>query len=160
MRLKRSYSSREAAAYTGLSARQLQLWDEAGLLPSAVRPHRTEAGGYTERRYTPIDLFELRVLAELRYRGFSVQQLHELQRILKVQFGTRLFDATGGGPLQLLTDDTDVYARTDHGEVFSLLKSPIQPLLAVGETDRLRELSGRLRPRRSRRKKAGAPDAS
>ena len=30
MRLKRTYSSREVAALTGLTARQLQLWDAGG----------------------------------------------------------------------------------------------------------------------------------
>src|SRR5215813_12037398 len=97
MRLKRTYSSREVAALTGLSARQLQVWDAGGLLSAAIPPHKTEAGGYTERRYTPIELFELLVLADLRRRGFSVHQLHQLLRILREQFGHRLFDATGGG---------------------------------------------------------------
>src|SRR5438093_7884080 len=97
MRLKKTYSSREVASLTGLTARQLQVWDAGGLLPSAIASHRTAAGGYTERRYTPIDLFELLVLADLRHRGFSVQDLHALVNVLKTQFGARLFDATGGG---------------------------------------------------------------
>src|SRR5436309_7938328 len=105
MRLKRTYGSREVAALTGLTARQLQLWDAGGLLSPTVPSRRTELGGYTERRYTPIELFELLVLADLRRRGFSVHQLHELLRILREQFGERLFDATGGGgTVQLLTD--------------------------------------------------------
>src|SRR3977135_4608938 len=104
MRLKRTYSSREVAALTGLTARQLQLWDAGGLLSPTIAPHKTAAGGYTERRYTPIELFELLVLADLRQRGFTVQQLHTILRILADQFGTRLFDATGGGgPGALLT---------------------------------------------------------
>ena len=70
MRLKKTYSSREVAALTGITARQLQLWDAGGLLTPTVRPHRTAAGGFTERRYTPIELFELIVLADLRRRGF------------------------------------------------------------------------------------------
>ena len=74
MKLKKTYSSREVAALTGLTARQLQLWDASGLVPPAIAPHRTAAGGYTERRYTPIDLFELLVLADLRRRGFSIPQ--------------------------------------------------------------------------------------
>ena len=57
---------------TGMTARQLQLWDAGGLLTPTVRPHRTAAGGFTERRYTPIELFELIVLADLRRRGFSI----------------------------------------------------------------------------------------
>src|SRR5438552_2462627 len=113
MRLKQTYSSREVAALTGLSARQLQLWDAGGLILPAMRPHRTAAGGFTERRYTPIDLFELLVLADLRRRGFSVHQLHAILRTLKEQFGVRLFEATGGGgSVDLLTDGQDTYART------------------------------------------------
>src|SRR5438128_176982 len=105
MRLKKTYSSREVAALTGLTARQLQLWDAGGLLSPAIPSHRTAAGGYTERRYTPIELFELLVLADLRRRGFSVHDLHALLQTLNEQFHTRLFDATGGGgPVQLLTD--------------------------------------------------------
>lgn len=152
MRLKRTYSSREVAALTGLTARQLQVWDASGLISSAIPPHRTPAGGYTERRYTPIDLFELLVLANLRRRGFSVPQLHRLLRILKEQFGTRLFDATGGGGgVQLLTDGREIYARTDRGEFFNLLKTPAQPLLVVGDEGLLKELSASLRPRRRRK---------
>ena len=47
-----------------MTARQLQAWGSGGLLTPAIPSHRTAAGGYTERRYTPIDLFELLVLAE------------------------------------------------------------------------------------------------
>lgn len=133
---------------TGLTARQLQLWDAGGLLSPAIPSHRTAAGGYTERRYTPIELFELLVLADLRRRGFSVHQLHEILRILKDQFGTRVFDATGGGgSVQLLTDGQDVYARTASGEVFNLLKTPTQALLVVGNEGLLKELRGKVRRR-------------
>ena len=148
MKLKKTYSSREVAALTGLTARQLQLWDASGLVSPAIAPQRTAAGGYTERRYTPIDLFELLVLADLRRRGFSVPQLHRIVKILKEQFGTRLFDATGGGTgVQLLTDGRAVYARTDRGEFFNLLKTPAQPLLVVGDEGLLRSLGGRIRRR-------------
>src|ERR1700742_753106 len=129
MRLKKTYTSRDVTALTGLSARQLQLWDAGGLLSPAIPPERTAAGGYTERRYTPIELFELLVLADLRRRGFSVRQLHELLRILRERFGHRLFEATGGGgTLQLLTDGREIYARTSTGAFFNLLKTPAQPL--------------------------------
>src|SRR5947199_10099445 len=127
MRLKATYSSREVAAITGLTARQLQIWDAGGLMAAAIPPKKTAAGGYTERRYTPIELFELMVLADLRARGFTIHQLHELLRILAEQFGQRLFDATGGGgSVQLLTDGRDIYARTGDGGFFNLLKSPGQ----------------------------------
>lgn len=151
MRLKRTYSSREVAGLTGLSARQLQIWDAGGLLPAAIPPHRTPAGGYTERRYTPIELFELLVLADLRRRGFSVPQLHALVNTLRTQFRARLFEATGGGgAIQLMTDGKEIFARTTAGEVFNVLKAPTQPLLVVGDEGLLKTLGGQVRKRKKR----------
>jgi DNA-binding transcriptional MerR regulator len=148
MRLKKTYSSREVAALTGLTARQLQLWDAGGLLSPAIPSHRTDAGGYTERRYTPIELFELLVLADLRRRGFTVQQLHRILQVLDEQFGERLFDATGGGgSVQLLTDGREIYARTTGGAFFNLLRTPAQALMVVGDEGLLKELSGKVRAR-------------
>src|SRR3954467_14984282 len=153
MRLKKTYSSREVAALTGLTARQLQLWDAGGLLSPTIPSHKTDAGGYTERRYTPIELFELIVLADLRRRGFTINQLHQILRILQEQFGERLYDATGGGgTVQLLTDGRESYARTAAGAFFNLLKMPSQPMLVIGNEGLLRSLSSSLG--RKRRKKA------
>ena len=152
MRLKKTYSSREVAALTGLTARQLQLWNSGGLLSSSVPSHRTDAGGYTERRYSPIELFELLVLADLRSRGFTVQQLHEVVRVLEDRFHQRLFDATGGGgSVRLLTDGHDVYVKTSAGAFYNLLKSPTQPLLVIGDEGLLKELGGKVRARRKKR---------
>jgi DNA-binding transcriptional MerR regulator len=151
MRLKKTYSSREVAGLTGLTARQLQLWDAGGLLSPAIPSHRTDAGGYTERRYTPIELFELLVLADLRRRGFTVQQLHRILHVLREQFGQRLFDATGGGgSVQLLTDGREIYARTAAGAFFNLLKAPAQALMVVGDEQMLKALTGKARRRTSR----------
>src|SRR5688572_3976310 len=95
--LKKNYSSREVAAITGLSARQLQWWDSRKLMKPSVASHRTEAGGFTERRYSPVDLFELVVLADLRRNGLSVSKMRLLVETLRKKFGIRLFDAVGGG---------------------------------------------------------------
>ena len=152
MRLKATYSSREVAAYTGLTARQLQLWDAGGLLSPAIPSHKTTAGGFTERRYTPIELFELLVLADLKQRGFTIQQLHQILTVLKDQFGQRLFDATGGGgSVQLLTDGREIYARTASGAFFNLLKEPEQPMLVVGNEGLLKTLRGKVRQIRKKR---------
>jgi DNA-binding transcriptional MerR regulator len=152
MKLKRTYSSREVASLTGLTSRQLQLWDASGLLAATIPTHKTDAGGYTERRYTPIELFELLVLADLRRRGFTIQQLHQILRVLEEQFGQRLFDATGGGgSVQLLTDGREIYARTAGGAFFNLLKAPAQALMVVGDEGLLKELSGKVRARKRKR---------
>ena len=152
MELKNTYSAREVAAMTGLSARQLQWWDSRSLFTSAVAPRRTPAGGFTERRYTPVDLLELMVLADLRRQGMSVARIRLLLETLRERFGVRLFDAVGGaGPLTLLTDGRDVYARTARGEFFNLLKDPAQPLLVLGEGPPLRALTAKARAHRRRK---------
>lgn len=155
MRLKQTYSSREVASLTGLTARQLQVWDASGLITPAIRPHRTAAGGYTERRYTAIELFELLVFADLRRRGFTVAQLHVVVDVLRREFGARVFDATGGsGRLQLLTDGVEIYARTSNGEMFNVLNTPTQPLLVVGDEGMLKALGARVRQGRRSRSRA------
>jgi DNA-binding transcriptional MerR regulator len=161
MRLKSTYGSREVAAITGLSARQLQIWDNGGLIKAAIPSHPTAAGGHTERRYTPIELFELLVLADLRHRGFSIPQLHSILDTLNERFETRLFDATGGGgAVQLLTDGKEVYARTANGEIYNLLKAPTQPLLVVGDEGLLRELRGKVRAKARTRRVSGSGKSS
>src|SRR6185295_9579372 len=128
--LKKNYSSREVASITGLSARQLQWWDAKKIIKPSVASHRTEAGGFTERRYSPVDLFELAVLADLRRNGLSVSKIRLLIDTLRKRFGIRLFDAIGGGgSITLLTDGKEIYARTAAGQFFNLLRAPRQPLL-------------------------------
>lgn len=155
MQLKNTYSAREVAALTGLTARQLQWWDERRLFLPAIASKRTEAGGFTERRYTPVDLLELMVLADLRRHGVSVARIRQLLETLRARFGVRLFEAIGGtGTLTLLTDGRDIYARTSSGEFFNLLRDPAQPMLVVGNDPPLKELSARARVHRRRKKKA------
>jgi DNA-binding transcriptional MerR regulator len=150
--LKNTYTSREVADLTGLSARQLQWWDDKRLFASHIAPRKTARGGYTERRYTPVDLLELLVLAELRRQGLSVAQLRLLLDTLRTRFGVRLFETIGGGgPLTLLTDGHDVYGRSTTGELFNLLRDPLQPLLMVAQGDGLRELSAKAAKRRKKR---------
>jgi len=154
--LKKNYSSREVASITGLSARQLQWWDAKKIIKPSVATHRTEAGGYTERRYSPVDLFELAALADLRRGGMTVAKIRQLLETLRKRFGIRLFDAIGGGgSITLLTDGSEIYARSDTGQFFNLLRSPGQPMLVVGNEGSLKELQMRMRSR-TRKKKTRA----
>jgi DNA-binding transcriptional MerR regulator len=154
MELKNTYSSREVAALTGLSARQLQWWDDRRLFQSAVAPKPTAAGGFTERRYTPVDLLELMVLADLRRQGLTVSRLRRLLETLRTRFGMRLFDAIGGaGSLTLMTDGRDVYARSTDGEFYNLLRDPDQPLLVLGAEPGMRNLTAKAHALRRKRKK-------
>ena len=144
MRLKKLYSSREVAGLTGLSARQLQWWHTRRLFIPSVPPHKTESGGFTERRYTPVELLELMVLADLRRRGFSIPSIRRLLDVLRARFKVRLFEAIeGGGPLTLFIDGDQIFARTQSGELYNVLENPTQPLLMLGEELKLRQLVAR-----------------
>jgi DNA-binding transcriptional MerR regulator len=149
VRLKKYYSSREVASLTGLSARQLQWWDSRRLFMPAIAPQRTEAGGFTERRYTPLDVLELQVLADLRRRGFSIPRLRRLLSTLRGVFSVRLYEAIGdGGPLTLFIGGDQLFARTADGQLYNLDR-PEQALMMVGEELALRPLAARERRRRT-----------
>ena len=157
MKLKKLYSSREVAQLTGLTARQLQWWAQKNLFLPTVASHKTDAGGFTERRYTPIELLELMVLADLRRKGFTVARIRKLLQVLKTRFKTRLYEAIeGGGPVTLFIDGDNIYARTESGDLFSILDNAAQPLMMMGEDIKLRQLIARERPAR-RRAKGTAP---
>lgn len=149
MKLKKFYTSREVAALTGLTARQLQWWDSRRLFAAAVAPRRTAAGGFTERRYTPLDVIELQVLADLRRRGFGIPRLRRLLQTLRDTFGIRLYEAIGPeGPLTILIGGDLLYVRAADGRVFDL-DNPTQALLVSVEDLPLRQLDVRERRRRT-----------
>jgi DNA-binding transcriptional MerR regulator len=150
MRLKSSYSAREVAALTGLSARQLQTWDSTGVFAPAIAPRPTAAGGFTERRYTPMDVLELVALADLRRRGFTPSVLRAMMDTLRDCFRRRLSETLDdAGDVRLLTDGRGLFLRTQHGHIFDLLVDPRQPLITgeglplkpVGTTGRRRRTS-------------------
>jgi hypothetical protein len=150
LRLKKFYSSREVAVLTGLSARQLQWWDSRRLFVPAIASHRTETGGFTERRYTPMDVLELQVLADLRRRKFSIPQIRRLLTTMRNVFGIRLYEAIGeGGPLTLYISGDQLYARTSDGQLYNMDR-PTEPLLMVGEELPLRPVAAREAKRRRR----------
>jgi DNA-binding transcriptional MerR regulator len=155
VRLKALYTSREVAALTGLTARQLQWWHARRVFVPTHAPQRTAAGGFTERRYTPVELLELMVLADLRRRGFTVGSLRRLLENLRSRFEVRLFEAIeGGGAIALFVDGPHIFARTQSGEFYNVLGNPRQSLLMVGEGT-MRPLVVR-EPRRTARKRKRA----
>jgi DNA-binding transcriptional MerR regulator len=153
MRLKTSYTAREVAALTGLTARQLQGWDTSLVFRPAISPRRTIQGGFTERRYTPVDLLELLALAELRRHGFAPAVLKRLMDTLRDYFRRRLSETLDdAGELRLLTDGRGLFLRTRQGHIFDLLADPTQPLV-TGDGLPLKPVIGKARRGKSRKKK-------
>jgi len=150
MRLKTSYTAREVAALTGLTARQLQGWDATRVFLPAIAPRRTSSGGFTERRYTPVDVIELLGLAELRRMGFAPAALKQMMDTLRDYFRRRLSETLdNAGEMRLLTDGRGLFLRTRQGHIFDLLVDPTQPLL-TGDGLPLKPVQGRARRRRKK----------
>jgi DNA-binding transcriptional MerR regulator len=122
--MKQSFTSSQVRERTGLTARQLQWWDEQGIVAPARQGHR--------RLYSAKDLAELAILCDLRRRGFSLQRIRKMMALLRHEFGHRLGDLLARGPgLHLLTDGESVFLRDSERGVIDLLRDTQQPLLAI-----------------------------
>lgn len=151
MKLKSSYSAREVAGLTGLTGRQLQWWDEARVFPASIAPRKTTQGGFTERRYSPVDVLELLALADLRRRGFENATLKQMMEALRDYFRRRLSETLDdAGELRLLTDNKGLFLQTRQGHVFDLLVDPMQALLG-SEVLKLKPVKGKAARRPARR---------
>jgi len=133
-----SFSSNQVAALTGISLRQLQWWDERGLV-SPARQGRN-------RLYSLADLTEISVICELRQRGFSLQRVRRVIRFLQRELGKRLVETVrSGSEVHLLTDGRRIYVETSTRQVIDVLKNSRQPLLTICLSDKLREIRASVR---------------
>jgi DNA-binding transcriptional MerR regulator len=122
--MKQSFTSSQVSERSGLTPRQLQWWDEQGIVVPARQGHR--------RLYSAKDLAELAILSDLRRRGFSLQRIRKMIELVRREFGHRLADLLSRGPgLHLLTDGESVFLRDSERGVIDLLRDTQQPLLAI-----------------------------
>jgi len=127
------FTSSEVVALTGITPRQLQWWDERGI----VRPAREGRN----RVYSAGDLAEVAVICELRGRGFSLQRVRKVMRFLQREFGKRLLETvTSGSDYHLLTDGERIYLETDTRQIIDILKNARQPMLTVCLSDTVRSV--------------------
>ena len=127
------FTSREVIALTGISARQLQWWDERGV----VRPERE---GH-RRLYSMNQLTEIAVICQLRRKGFSLQGVRKVVRFLDREFGKGLAEIVDrNSETHLLTDGKRLYLETSAKQIVDILKNSNQPILGVCLTDAVRQV--------------------
>ena len=146
---RRQFTSNEVIALTGITARQLQWWDERGIVAPGRQGHR--------RIYTWDELVTAAVICQLRRRGFSLQRVRKVIGFLQQEFGTTLAATVGASSEQeyhLLTDGTHLYLRTSARQVVDLLKNARQPMFDICLSDEVR----RVRAEIQSRKKAAASE--
>jgi DNA-binding transcriptional MerR regulator len=131
--LKNEFTSRDVVELTGITPRQLQWWDERGIVVPARDGHR--------RLYSMEDLSEIAVICELRQRGFSLQRMRKVVRFLQREFDKRLAETvSGASDYHLLTDGTNLYLETSAQQIVDILKNARQPMLAICLSDTVRRV--------------------
>lgn len=132
------FTSREVIDLTGITPRQLQWWDERGIVVPSRQAHR--------RIYSMEDLAEVAVICELRERGFSLQRVRKVIRFLQREFSKRLAATVGGSSdYHLLTDGKTLYLETSPQQIVDILKNSRQPMLAVCLSDTVRQVRAEIR---------------
>ena len=127
------FTSREVIALTGITARQLQWWDERGVVKPAREGRR--------RLYSMDQLTEVAVICELRRKGFSLQAVRKVMRFLSREFGKGLAEIIDrNSEYHLLTDGTHLYLETSAKQIVDILKNSNQPILAVCLSDAVRQV--------------------
>ncbi len=137
-----SFSSNDVVILTGITARQLQWWDERGIVVPSRQGHK--------RLYSLDDLAEIAIICELRQRGFSLQRVRKVIRFLQREFGTRLVETVShGSEYHLLTDGRTLFLEDSAHAVINILKNSRQPILSVCLTDAVQRLQARIGKKRA-----------
>ena len=127
------FTSREVIALTGITARQLQWWDERGVVKPEREGHR--------RLYSLDRLTEVAVICELRRKGFSLQGVRKVMRFLDREFGKGLAEIIDrNSEYHLLTDGKRLYLETSVRQIVDILKNSNQPILSVCLSDAVRQV--------------------
>ena len=136
--MQQPFTSRDVIALTGITARQLQWWDERGIVAPGRRGHR--------RIYSWDNLVTVAVICELRLRGFSLQRMRKVIGFLRREFGTSLAATVeASSEFHLLTDGTHLYLRTSARDVVDLLKNARQPMFDICLSDEVRRVRAEIR---------------
>jgi len=129
-----SFSSLDVTRMTGVSLRQLQWWDEQGVVTPQQRGHK--------RLYQLHEVIEVSVITELRRKGISLQKIRRVLRYLHKEFGKGLYDAVrNGSEMHLLTDGQNIYLEDSHSNIVDILKNARQPLISVCLSDQIQQLN-------------------
>jgi DNA-binding transcriptional MerR regulator len=127
------FPSHDVIALTGITARQLQWWDERGVVKPERQGHR--------RIYSMQNLTEIAVICELRRKGFSLQGVRKIMRFLEREVGKGLAEIVGrNSDVHLLTDGTHLYLETSARQIVDILKNSSQPILGICLSDAVRQV--------------------
>ncbi len=136
------FPSTEVIALTGITARQLQWWDERGVVKPERAGHR--------RLYSMQHLTEIAVICELRRKGFSLQGVRKVLRFLDRELGKSLAEIVDrASDVHLLTDGKHLYLETSARQIVDILKNSKQPILGICLSDTVRQVRAEVDARKA-----------
>ena len=140
--MQERFTSKDVIALTGITPRQLQWWDERGVVKPAREGHR--------RLYSMNHLTDVAVICELRRKGFSLQGVRKVMRFLDRELGKGLADIVHrNSEYHLLTDGKRIYLETSAQQIVDILKNSDQPILAVCLSDAVRQVRAEVLSRKA-----------
>ena len=123
-----SFNTKTGSKIIGVSLRQLQHWDEKGLIKPSIRE---AAGKGTIRLYSYTDLIQLRVIKTLRDNRISLQKIWGSLEYLRSHFPEIKKPLL---ELKFLTDGETIFVLTSNQkEILDTLKKQFVFTLAIGE---------------------------
>lgn len=136
------FTSQEVIAMTGITPRQLQWWDERGV----VRPERD---GH-RRIYSLEQLTEVAVICQLRRKGFSLQSVRRVMQSLQNELSKGLADLVHrNSEYHLLTDGKHLYLETSAKQIVDILENSRQPILGICLSETVRQVRAEVVSRKS-----------
>jgi DNA-binding transcriptional MerR regulator len=140
-KMNEKFTSAEVVRLTGITPRQLQWWDERGV----VVPERQGR----VRLYSVDDVTEVAVICALRRKGFPLQRVRRILKFLRKEFGRKLSEVvSSASDYHLLTDGQRIYLENSQRQVIDILKNSRQPLLGICLSDAVREVRSEMLGRR------------
>jgi len=126
--------SRDVARICGVSLRQIQWWDERGV----VSPKHVDG----RRVYSQAEVLEILVIVDLGLKGFSLQRIRTVVKALQIARGQRLLQSAllSQRPVYLLTDGDAIRIAESAERVVEILKGACNGMVLVCITDHARRL--------------------
>src|SRR5437016_10659242 len=146
--MEQRFTSAEVVKLTGITPRQLQWWDERGI----VVPQREGR----RRLYSFDDVTEVAVICALRRKGFPLQRVRRIMKFLQKEFGRRLAATVSGSEYHLLTDGRRIYVENSQKQVIDILNNSRQPLMGMCLSDAANEVHAEIFSRRPAQGQAAA----
>lgn len=125
--LERSFTSHEVCRLTLVTVRMLQWWDETGIISPAIVGRC--------RAYRAQEVLGVMVIRELKERGFSLQQVRAIWRMIQRQ----RIEFFGPGRRWLVTNGARVLLLTDAESVLAILSERRRPPFVVIALDPLHQ---------------------